>query len=136
VVLILSNISFQELTEKPDLKEYVINCDYFSFRCCSNKKEILWWMDNWVLWYSLFQTEPLYITVMSDNNWYTMAGTLQNSIHITTWKRMPRYAEDAKNYQLIADGNKIINETNLQVLNQKLKEHNVRKSPFMEVIGK
>lgn len=136
VVLILSNISFQELTKKPDLKEYVLNCDYFSLRCCPNKKDILGWMNSWVLWYSLFHTEPLYITVISDSDWYPVAGKFQNSMHITNWRHTPQYAEDAKNYQLIADENKIINETDIQILNQKLKNHNVRKSPFMEVIGK
>lgn len=136
MVLILSNISIQELTEKPDVKEYVLSCDYFSLRHCSNKKDVLQWMNSWVRWYSLFQTKPLYITVISDNDWYTVAGTLKNSIRVTTCKCIPRYAEDAKNYQLIADRNKIINETDLQVLNQKLKEHNIRKLPFMEVIGK
>lgn len=128
--LILSNISFQELTEKANLKEYVCDCDYFSLVRCSNKKEILWWMDSWVLWYSLFHTEPLYITIISDNDWYPVSGNLQNSIRITTWKYTPQNAAEAKNYPNVADEDKIINDTDIPVLNQKIKDHNLKDKPF------
>ena len=129
--LILSNISFQELIEKPDLKKYVCDCDYFSLIRRSNKKEILWWMDNWVLWYSLFHTEPLYITVISDKDWYPVSGNLQNSIRITTWKNTPKYIEEAKNYSSITDENRIIRDVDIPVLNQKIKNHNIKDKPFV-----
>ena len=129
--LILSNISFQELTEKPDLKKYVCDCDYFSLIRCLDKKELLQCMDGWVTWYSLFHTEPLYITVISDKDWFCVAGNMQNSVKTTTWKNTPKYIEEAKNYSNIPNEDRIIRDADMSILIEKIKNHNIKDKPFV-----
>lgn len=128
--LILSNIPFQELIKKPDMKEYVCNCDYFGLVGESSKKKIIEWIDGWVPWYSLFHTEPLYLTVISDKDWYPVSGKLQNSIRITTWRHTPQNATEAKNYPFVPEEKRIVKESDMPIICENFRKHNLKNGIF------
>lgn len=128
--LMLSNISLKEIKNKKDLRDYVINTDYFSLAYRSNKNKIIECAEIWIAWYCLFSTKPLYITVMSDRYWNSIKNTLNNSVRCTTWKNIPRSVFDTKNEDILPEQVRLCNENKIKHICETIKNANIKDKPL------
>ena len=128
--LMLSNISLEEIKNKEDLRDYVINTDYFSLAYRSNKNRIIVRAEIWIAWYCLFSTKPLYITVMSDRYWNSIKNTMNNSVRCTTWKYIPKNVFDVKNADIIPEQVRLCNEDKIKHICETIKNANIKDKPL------
>ena len=128
--LMLSNISLEEIKSKEDLRDYVINTDYFSLAYCSNKNKLIDDAEGWISWYCLFSTKPLYITVMSDRYWNSIKNTMNNSVRCTTWKHIPKGGFDAKYEDVIPKQNRLCDEDKIKHICETIKNANIKDKPL------
>ena len=128
--LMLSNISLEEIKTKEDLRDYVVNTDYFSLAYCSNKNKLIDNAEGWIAWYCLFSTKPLYITVMSDRYWNSIKNTMNNSVKCTTWKYIPSGGFDAKYEDVIPEKDRLCNEDKIKHICETIKNANIKDKPL------
>lgn len=132
MVLILTNISLDEFIRIEDKRQYALDCNYFSLNSlCKGKKELFEWL-NWVNWYFLWENNPLYVSVLTDNYWAKHCGNLENSIRFTTWKTVPNSTMDADNskYSLLPLNKRIGNQETTNNIVEEIKLFNFKKSPY------
>lgn len=128
--LMLSNISLEKIKTKEDLRDYVINTDYFSLAYCSNKNKLIDNAEGWIAWYCLFSTKPLYITVMSDRYWNSIKNTMNNSVRCTNWKYIPKGGFDAKYEDVIPEQNRLCNNDKIKLICETIKNANIKDKPL------
>lgn len=88
MVLLLTNIPFEDFDVITDKKQYANNCDFFDLEICSSKKSIIGQIEIRVGVYKCWNTNPLYVTIIKDNYWYKHNGNI-NAVSFTNWKTVP-----------------------------------------------
>lgn len=97
MICILTEISFSNICDQPNIKKYIDNCDYFSLKTdIKHKKQIYDEMWIWIDWYAIYSNKPLYLVIMTDNMWYyyTRNNELKHKCKLTHWKLIPAYADE------------------------------------------
>lgn len=137
MILILSEISLEDLIKKADMKEYAYSCDYFSLIFLNSKNEAAEQAEGWVTWYSLFSTVPLYVSVITNRYWFSVCGNLDRTVRFTTWKTVPHYLEEANKedspFHAVKDSNKICSRKDIEELCESIKKHNYKDKPVFSI---
>ena len=141
MILILSNISFEELKAKPDMKQYAVDCDYFSLIKTRTKSEAALQMTGWVNWYVICCNVPLYITVLTDKYWKEICGSFAPTVRFTTWKTVPRYVEELNRedgkYFTVPANERLCSEKKVESVAEEIIRHNFKNEPvYTERLGK
>lgn len=135
MVLLLTDISLDEFIGIEDKRQYALDCNYFSLNSLiGGKKELFEWL-NWVSWYFLWENNPLYVSVLTDNYWAKHCGNLKNSIRFTTWKTVPKTTMDADKgeYSLLSLDKRIGNQETINDIIEEIKLFNFKKSSYYTI---
>lgn len=130
MVCYIGRDSYDNFLKEKDILEYVQNVSYISIRTNITRKNLADHLYGWLCWYVLWSKEPIYLTILSDNQWYANIknSNIINKNLITIWKDIPINDLEAENYILINKADRLWKDIDLEFNNlvNELKNYNFK----------
>lgn len=114
-------------------KEYIDSKDFFAIQGLITKKNFYDKVAGWVNYYPLFENDPLYLAVMTDNFFFKHTQKTSRTFTTLKWDRVPDDPDTQKDFVLPKDKRLWQGFGYFISICQMIKTHNFRIQPFYEI---
>lgn len=120
MIVLLTNITFDEFRALPNKEEYIKNSNFFYMRRVGDKTDVVSVLDTVAWWYSIWEKTPLYVTVVADRSWNVLVKDLNIRKKISISKTVPDDQDDPSKYKMILEKDRIFSAADIARVSDKI----------------